>query len=209
MKQEPSENPAALGSIAYELHGNLYLNITNRCSLRCSYCPKFNKIWTVQDYGLRLSTEPTVDLLLERVGDPCKYKQIVFCGLGEPSSRLDTVLEVSRALKHRGGSIRLNTDGLANLVHGRDVTTALADCLDEVSVSMNAQNRDVYIQHCRPKVTYSYEYMLEFVRKLRSKMGGVSVTAIDGLKGVDIQQCQKIAETMQVNFRTRTLGIVG
>ncbi|MDH5184454.1 MAG: radical SAM protein, partial [Gammaproteobacteria bacterium] len=75
--------------------------------------------------------------------------------------------------------------------------------------SMNAQNRDVYIQHCRPKVTYSYEYMLEFVRKLRSKMGGVSVTAIDGLKGVDIQQCQKIAETMQVNFRTRTLGIVG
>lgn len=209
MKQEPTQGCDALETVAYELHGNLYLNITNRCTLRCRYCPKFNKIWTVQDYGLRLSSEPKVDLILERIGDPTKYHQIVFCGLGEPTSRLDTVLEVSRALKQRGGTIRLNTDGLANLLHGRDVTAELAECIDEVSVSLNAQNTELYSQHCRPKMAYSYEYMLEFVRKLRSKMSGVTLTAIEGLEGVDIQQCQKISDAMRVKFRTRTLGIVG
>lgn len=209
MKQVPSENPSALGSIAYELHGNLYLNITNKCTLRCRYCPKFNHTWTVQDYGLRLTAEPGVERLLEAVGDPRRYQQIVFCGLGEPTTRLDTLLGVSRELKRQGAKLRLNTDGLANLIHNRDVTPELADCLDQVSISMNAQNADLYTQHCRPKQAYSYEYMLEFVRRLRGRMEGVTATAIQGLPGVDIEQCKQMAARMRVHFRSRTLGLVG
>ena len=209
MKPESLGEPAASGCIAYELHGNLYLNITNKCTLRCSYCPKFNHTWTVQDYGLRLASEPSVERLLDAVGDPGRYEQIVFCGLGEPTTRLDTVLEVSRELKQAGAKLRLNTDGLANLIHGRDVTEELATWMDEVSISMNAQNADLYEAHCRPKRAYSYEYMLEFVRRLRSRMEGVTVTAIQGLEGVDIEQCKQIAARMRVRFRSRTLGLVG
>ena len=209
MNQEATARQKGCETLVYELHGNLYLNITNRCSLRCTYCPKFNHTWTVQDYALRLSSEPDTGQILKQIERPESYKQIVFCGLGEPTTRLDTVLDISRALKKRGATIRLNTDGLANLVHGRDVTTALAECVDEVSVSMNAQNTELYTQHCRPKQAYSYEYMLEFVRKLHSRKKGVTLTAIDGLQGVDILQCQKMADAMGVNFRRRTLGLVG
>jgi len=209
MNQETTAGQKGCETLVYELHGNLYLNITNRCSLRCTYCPKFNHTWTVQDYGLRLNSEPDAGKILQQIAAPASYKEIVFCGLGEPTTRLDTVMEVSRALKQQGATVRLNTDGLANLVHGRDVTTALAECVDEVSVSMNAQNAELYSQHCRPKQAYSYEYMLEFVRKLRSRTKGVTLTAIDGLQGVDIPKCQQMADAMGVNFRTRTLGLVG
>lgn len=209
MKQNTTEGPGASETLVYELHGNLYLNITNRCTLRCTYCPKFNHTWTVQDYALRLSSEPDVGQLLDQINHPSHYKQIVFCGLGEPTTRLDAVLEVSRALKQRGATVRLNTDGLANLVHGRDVTAALAACVDEVSVSMNAQNAELYTQHCRPRQPYSYEYMLEFVRKLRSRTKRVTLTAIDGLPGVDMRQCCEMADGMGIDFRTRTLGLVG
>lgn len=209
MEQELKKGCSPKDTVVYELHGNLYLNITNRCTLRCRHCPKFNKTWSVQDYNLRLASEPDVLQLLDLVGDPGRYNEIVFCGMGEPTKRLDTVLALSRALKHRGGKVRLNTDGLANLIHGRDVTTELAECVDEVSISMNAQNTDVYLQHCRPKMAYSYEYMLEFARKLRRRMEGVTLTAVDGLEGVDISQCRQMAEAMRINFRTRTLGLVG
>jgi len=209
MEQEMKRPCLEKGTVVYELHGNLYLNITNRCTLRCRHCPKFNKTWSVQDYNLRLASEPDVMQLLELIGDPRQYNQIVFCGMGEPTKRLDSVLSLSRALKHQGGKVRLNTDGLANLIHGRDVTKELSECVDEVSISMNAQNSEVYLQHCRPKMAYSYEYMLEFARKLSSRMDAVTLTAVDGLEGVDIGQCQKMADAMRVNFRPRSLGVVG
>lgn len=76
-------------TLAYELHGNLYLNITYHCTLRCAFCPKFQGSWEVQNYDLLLTREPTADEVLAAVGDPTRYKEIVFCGLGEPTLRLE------------------------------------------------------------------------------------------------------------------------
>ena len=101
--------------IAYRLHGNLYLNITNRCTLRCAFCPKFNGVWAVQGYDLRTHHEPSVKEILEAVGDPHSYHEVVFCGLGEPMLRLYPLLEVAARLHSQGAHVRVNTDGLANL----------------------------------------------------------------------------------------------
>lgn len=199
----------AMDTIAYELHGNCYLNITNRCTLRCSFCPKFNKSWDVQSYHLRLSREPSAEEIINAVGDVSRYKQIVFCGLGEPTLRLDVLLEVATHFKQQGAVIRLNTDGLANLVHGRDVVPELAGCLDEVSISLNAQNETLYDKHCRPQHEGAFEQLLEFTHRAAKLIPRVSLSAIDGLEGVDIEACRAIADQLGVNFKHRRLDVVG
>jgi TatD DNase family protein len=209
MKSATSSLAPVQDTIAYELHGNLYLNITNRCTLRCAFCPKFNQEWDVQSYHLRLHHEPSVEELIAAVGDPKRYREIVFCGLGESTLRLETMLSVARALHARGARIRLNTDGLANLVHGRDVTPELARYIDAVSISLNAHDATTYERHCRPKHDNAFTSVLEFVERAHEHIGDVTVTAIDGLEGVDIQKCEAIARRLGVKFRRRVLDQVG
>jgi len=195
--------------IAYRLHGNCYLNITNRCTLRCAFCPKHNRTWEVQDYDLRLPREPDVAEVLAAVGDVREYHEVVFCGLGEPTRRLDVLLAVAAEVKARGGRVRVNTDGLANLVYGRDVTPEMARVVDAVSISLNAQNSEVYERHCRPKRPGAFAALLDFVRRAREAGMAVTLTAIDGLEGVDIDACAVIARDLGVAFRRRVLDVVG
>ncbi len=196
-------------TIAYTLHGNRYLNITSRCTLRCAFCPKFNGSWEVQKYELRLYDEPSVADIVAATGDPSCYSEIVFCGLGEPTRRLDVLLEVAGLLRKEGARIRVNTDGLANLIHGRDVTPEFAGLVDAVSVSMNAHDELTYNRHCRPRHPQAFSAMLEFSRLVREHVPEVVMTAIDGLPGVDITACQSIADETGVMFRRRVLDVVG
>jgi len=211
MAEQVKTNSASDEVIAYELHGNCYLNISDHCTLRCAFCPKFNKIFEVQGYDLRLKFEPSVDDILTAVGDPSRYKEIVFCGLGEPTQRLDVLLQVAGQLKKQGARIRLNSDGLASLVHGRDVAPELSGLIDALSISMNAQNEDVYNRHCRPKKEYpgAYQAMLEFASRAKAFVPSVTLTAINGLEGVDIEACRKVASELGVRFRDRELDVVG
>lgn len=196
--------------IGYTLRGNRYLNVTSRCTLRCAFCPKFNGSWIVQDHDLRLrSDEPGVAELVAAAGDPREFNEVVFCGLGEPTLRLYTVLEAGAELRRRGARVRLNTDGLANLVHGRDITPDLEDSIDALSISLNAQNEDVYNRHCRPPLPGAYPALLEFAERAREFVPNVTLTAIDGLPDVDIPACRSIAERLGVGFRRREIGKVG
>jgi TatD DNase family protein len=194
---------------AYALHGNCYLNVTNRCNLRCRFCPRIEGHWVVKGYNLRLSREPSAAELLDAVGDPSRYREVVFCGLGEPTVRLRVVLEVGRALRARGARVRLNTNGLANLEHGRDVTRELAEAVDAVSVSLNASDPKTYERECRPLQGGASEAMLEFAARARGRITEVTLTAVDGVPGVDIEACEAIAARLGLPFRRRTLGDVG
>ena len=195
--------------IGYTLHGNRYLNVTSRCTLRCAFCPKFNGSWTVEGHDLRLFQDPSSEEIMAAAGDPSDYSEVVFCGLGEPTLRLYTVLEIASRLRAQGGYIRLNTDGLANLVFGRDVTPDLENNIHALSVSLNAQDEETYNRHCRPAHPGAYQSLLDFVRRARDFVPVITLTAIDGLPGVDIAACEKIAEDLGVDFRRRELGIVG
>jgi TatD DNase family protein len=196
--------------VGYSLHGNRYLNVTNRCTLRCTFCPKFNGSWTVKDYDLRLKRDPSVDELVAAAGDPGKSRELVFCGMGEPTLRLYELLETAARLKDRGHArIRVNTDGLANLVHGRDITPDLEGHVDALSISLNAQDEETYVRHCRPPMRGAYPAMHNFVRRAREFVPDITLTAIDGLDGVDIVACAGIAQDLGVKFRRRELGKVG
>ncbi|MBI3546082.1 MAG: radical SAM protein [Gammaproteobacteria bacterium] len=202
----PPDSNAPSPTIAYSLRGSCYLNVTSRCTLRCTFCPKFNHSWNVGGVDLHLRREPTIAEVLAAVGDPRVYREVVFCGLGEPTLRLYDLLDIAAELHQRGAErVRLNTDGLANLVYERDVTPDL----EGLSISMNAQNEKIYNLHCRPSLPRSYPAMLEFAERARDFVADVTLTAIDGLAGVDISACERIARRLGVKFRRRILDQVG
>jgi len=199
-----------VATLAYELHGNCYLNITFRCTLRCAFCPKYNGEWEVQGYDLRLPGDPAIADVVAAVGDPARYNEVVFCGLGEPTRRLDALMEIARELRARGAKrIRVNTDGLANLVHGRNVAPELAAVVDAVSISLSAQDEFTYVRHTRPRRAGAFEAVLEFAAGARDAGIAVTLTTIDGLEGVDVAACERIARDLGVEFRRRVLDVVG
>ncbi len=193
----------------YTLHGNRYLNVSNRCNLYCHFCPRMDNDWNVKGFELNLKGEPTVDELIEAAGDVSEYKEIVFCGLGEPTIRLETIIEVGNKLKAKGARIRLNTNGLGSQYHNRDITAELKGIVDVMSISLNAQDAETYEKHCLPRKEHSFEAMLNFTGRAKEQGFEVSLTAVDGLEGVDIKACEKIAKDQGVEFRGRVLDEVG
>jgi TatD family-associated radical SAM protein len=198
-----------VGNISYRIGDRLYLNITDRCTLECAFCPKTLGSLQVHDYDLTLDHRPTTEEIIASIGDPTDYSEVVFCGYGEPTLRLKVLLDVAHWIKTHGGKVRINTDGLANLVHKRNVLPELATCVDSLSISLNAQNREIYDRHCVPALPGSYSAVLEFLKQAPKYIPEVSATAVEGLEGVDIAACEQIAKELGVEFRKRTLGLVG
>lgn len=195
--------------ISYQIGNNLYLSITDRCTLECAFCPKTHGDMRVKGYDLTFDHRPTAEEVIASIDDPARYNEVVFCGYGEPTLRLNLLLEVARYIKQHGGRVRVNTDGLCNLIHKHDTLPQLAQCVDALSVSLNAQNSEIYEIHCRPNLPGSYEAMLDFLRRAPEYIADVTATAIDGLEGVDMAACEEIAKAMNVKFRHRTLNEVG
>ncbi len=196
-------------TISYSIEGRLYLSITNRCTLVCDFCPKTLGHPEVKGYDLTMEHRPSAVEIIESIGNPADYPEIIFCGFGEPTIRLKVLIEVAAFIKSEGGRVRVNTDGLANLVHKRNVLPELGRCVDAISVSMNAQNKSVYDQHCQPALPNSYESMLDFLKQAPRYIGDVTATALDGLDGVDIKACEQLAIRCGAKFRKRMLGRVG
>ena len=195
--------------LAYTIGDKRYLNITDRCTLRCTFCPKFRDSPRVHDVDLTLPLRPETSDIIAAIGDPADYREVVFCGFGEPTLRLKPLLEIATHIRRRGGRVRLNTAGLANLFHKRNVLPELAGCVDAMSISMNAQQETVYRQHCRPLLPGSFSAMLDFMARAPDFIPEVTATAIDGLDGVDIDACRKMAEQRGATFRRRVLDVVG
>ena len=212
MRAPRQHNPDNPPTIAYVIGDNLYLNITDHCTLCCDFCPKFNGSHRVRDYDLSLAHTPSLQEILQAIdahGDITRFNEVVFCGYGESTLRLQILLEVARHVKAQGVKVRLNTDGLANRVHKHNVLPQLAKVVDALSVSLNAQNESVYNRHCRPQLSGSYQAVLEFLSEAPNYIPDVTATAIDGLEGVDIEQCAAIAKELNVKFRRRALNVVG
>ena len=119
--------------IAYRIRNSLYLNITNRCTNACTFCAKFRD-FTVKGHQLHLDHEPSTAEIIRAIGTASDYEEVVFCGYGESLLRLDTVKEVATWLKQQGVTVRINTDGQANLVHGRNIIPELQGLVDSISV---------------------------------------------------------------------------
>ena len=195
------------GEIAYQIRDSLYLNITNRCTNKCSFCVKFHSDY-VKGHRLRLSHEPTVEELKQEIGDPSRFKEVVFCGYGEPLQRIETVKKIARWIKQQGGRVRVNTNGHANLIHKRNIIPELQGIVDSISVSLDAQDKETYNTVCSPMFPEAFDAVIGFIRDVRAVVPEVQVTVVN-LPGVDTDQCRKIAEQLGVKFRVRELDLVG
>jgi TatD DNase family protein len=194
--------------LSYRIRNSLYLNITNRCSNRCTFCPKFDD-FVVKGHDLLLNREPTAQELLDAVGDPGRFDEIVFCGYGEPLIRLEVVKEVAKALKNRGARIRINTDGQANLVHGRSITPELAGLVDEISISLNAADPDTYQRLCNtPFGPRGFAAVCAFISESTSHIPRVVATAV-ALPGLDMEPIRRLAISLGAIYRERPYAEVG
>jgi len=194
--------------IAYKIRNSLYLNITNRCSNRCSFCAKFDD-FTVKGHNLLLDGEPSFEEVMAAVGQPQGIDEVVFCGYGEPLIRLDLVRQVAAELKGRGYTIRINTDGQANLVHGRNILPELAGLVDSISVSLNAPDAATYGQICNtPFGETGFEAVCSFIREAQGHIPQVVASAVT-VPGIDIDACRRLAESLGAEFRVREYAEVG
>jgi len=191
----------------YWLDDKLYLNVTNKCSNNCWFCFK-NYKQGVGGFNLKLTEEPSAAAIIAELEETLslrRWKEVIFCGFGEPTERLDLLLEITRWIKKRciETPIRLDTNGHGYALNkGRDVAKELkAAGVSKVSVSLNGHNEISYKENCRPTLDSAFEAVLDFIRKAKSEMN-VEVSAVR-MPEVDIQKVKEIADSLDVPFRIR------
>jgi len=193
--------------IAYKIRESLYLNITNRCTSKCTFCVRFHSDY-VKGHNLRLEHEPTGDELKMAIGDPKKYSEVVFCGYGEPLLRLNEVKQVASWVKENGGKVRINTNGHGNMIHKRNILPELQGIVDSMSISLDAHDEKTYERICRPAFENAFNEVLDFIREAKKYIPDIQATVV-AMEGVDIEKCREIVDSLGVKLRVRRLDVVG
>lgn len=192
----------------YWIEDKLYLNITNKCTNNCFFCLR-NFKRGVSGFNLKLSKDPTIEEIISDLSDVLymrNWTEIVFCGFGEPISRLDGLIEVTKWIHSkysRPVKLRINSNGHGyKLNPSRNVVAELKEAgIDKVSVSLNAGDLETYNEVCKPTFDKAYETMLEFIRRTKDVID-VEVTAIR-MPEVDIQKVEAVAQKLGVKLRIR------
>lgn len=188
--------------------GALYVNLTNKCPCRCTFCIRSSGDGLGTAQSLWLEHEPDIDEVKAafagfKLED---YKELVFCGYGEPTCALDTLLETCRYVRSISKiPIRINTNGLSDLINKRPTASLLKGLVDTVSISLNAPDKDEYLRVTRPGFgDCSFEAMQDFA--LECKSNGISAifTVVDVLSPEDIEKSKKLADKLGIPLRVRT-----
>jgi len=197
-----------MDAIIYEFKSALYLNITNRCPADCVFCIKKSWNYKFYNYNLKLSeeNEPSTEEIAAELSkyDLSKYKEIVFCGYGEPFMRLDVVKSVCKWLKQNNFyPIRVNTIGYLNLTYNRNVLPEIKDLVDSISVSLNTPDEKQYFQLCRPLYgEKTWQEVLKFIQEAKKYISQVQITFLN-LPNLDIKKCESLAKELGVEYRIR------
>ena len=195
-------------TITYPVHNGIYVNMTNRCPCACTFCLRKQSDHVYGSDSLWLEREPTVEEFCESIDkwDLSKYSEIVFCGYGEPTMRLDDLLKVAAYIKSKSNiPLRINTNGLADLIAGEKVAHKLEGLIDTVSVSLNATNKEDYFKLVRPKFGIdSYDAMLSFTKECTKYVPNVIMTVVDEVTSKEEQEkSREICESIGAKLRVR------
>ncbi len=195
-------------TITYKVESGLYLNITNKCSNRCNFCIRNNGDGAYGSNSLWLEREPSVDEIWDAVllADPEKYTEVVFCGYGEPSCRLDVMCEIARRIKEKYKiPVRVNTNGQSSLINGRDTAPdfSVFDC---VSVSLNAPNAERYQMICNSQYgTAAFNAMLDFAKEVKNYSPLVYLSVVrETVSPEELDECIRLCEEIGVKIKIRT-----
>ena len=203
---------AKTGTVSYKIRNTLYLNLTQRCTADCVFCTRLTKP-VVQGYNLALKREPTAKEVWESIDNVKNYEEIVFCGFGEPTLRLDVIKDVAQKIKDAGGRVRLNTNGHGNVINKRNILPELSGLIDEISVSLNTDTSEAYDEICQPLPMFRngiYDKIKEFITEAKKYIPEVQATIVTHQKDVDETQCENIVnKEFGVKYRARRFNIVG
>lgn len=191
----------------YKVDDNLYINLTNRCSNRCEFCVRY---YDKSVYGdLWIGHEPTAQEVID-ILDKCynlsDYREIVFCGFGEPTYRFDAIEKISEYIHSKGAKTRINTNGQANEILGEDITERIVKCIDTINVSLNATDAEKYDKICHSQYGLrAFDIMLDFAKKCVEHGGNVVLSIVDCVGEEEIAKAKKIAEKIGAKLRVREL----
>lgn len=195
-------------TITYPARTGIYVNMTNRCPCACTFCLRHNKDHVFDSDSLWLEREPTVQEVCDSLDawDLTKYDEIVFCGYGEPTERLYDLFEVAAYIKSKSDiKIRINTNGLADLIWNERTAPKLKGLIDTVSISLNATNKEDYLNTVRPKFGIdSYDAMLRFTKDCTDYVPNVIMTVVDVVTSKEEQELsRKICKSVGATLRVR------
>lgn len=198
-------------AIVYAIRNSLYISLTHQCTNDCVFCAR-HQGYLVKGHDIRLDHEPSAEEVLaalQRYGDLRVYDEVVFCGFGEPTMRLDVLKFVAEALHAQGIPVRLNTNGLANLFYERDILPELVGRVDTISISLNSADPAQYASLCRSRFgDRAHPALCEFIRR-SVQLGFRTICTVVALPEVDVEAARHLAETLGASFRVRSHVDVG
>jgi TatD DNase family protein len=163
----------------------------------------------VKGHNLRLDHEPAYDEVTKSINHPRKFREVVFCGYGEPTIRLDLLKSVARHLKGKNAKVRLNTNGQGNLIHKRNIVPELVSLVDTASISLNAEDGEKYERLCRPRFgENAFGQVIAFAKECKKLLPRTVLTVLD-MEEVDFKKCEKISKELGIEFRVRHYDKVG
>ncbi len=195
-----------MADILYTYKNQVYANITNRCDCSCQFCIRSHKDSVGEAENLWFQSEPTLEEIKKAMDefDFDGYDELVYCGYGEPTCALENLLASAAYAKEKYNiKIRLNTNGLANLYHKRNIVPELAKVIDSVSISLNAPTAEKYQEVTRPQFENAFQGMLEFASLAKENFETTQLSIVDVLLQEDIQECQKIADDRGIYLKIR------
>lgn len=196
-------------TILYKVHNNLYVNLTNRCSSACVFCLRHNGDSVIEGGdSLWLEREPSVEEVKAEFEkfDMTEYKEVVFCGYGEPTERVDDMLEIARFVKEKYNKpIRVNTNGQGSLINERDIVPEFKGVIDTVSISLNTPNEQRYNEIVKSKFgDKAYSAMLDFAKEATYYVPNVILSTVETTITKDEEaECKKICDDLGVTYRIR------
>ena len=195
-------------NISYEIGKKLYLNITNKCPCNCTFCIRNNGDGAYGSDPLWLEHQPTIDEVIAnlKTRDLDSYEEIIFCGYGEPTCELEILKTTAAYIRSVSKTpLRLNTNGLGNLINNRDISSEFEGLLDTVSVSLNASDAEAYDKVTRPsfKGVNCFEEMLAFAKRVKLFVPNTMLTVVDVIGEEEIAKSQAIADKVGIQLRVR------
>lgn len=196
-----------MADIVYTYENSVYMNITNRCPCSCVFCIRSNGDGLGSAESLWLKKDPTLDEIKAEIDefDFSPYDEVVFCGYGEPTQAIENLIAAAKYLKEKHGlKIRLNTNGLSDLINGRETSKELGEVVDSISISLNAPNAERYHEVSRSKFgEAAFPALLKFAEDCKKYIPQIKFTVVDVISEEEIAECKKIAEKMQIPLRVR------
>ena len=195
-----------MADILYTYKNSVYANITNKCNCSCTFCIRSQKDGLGSADNLWHEKNPTKDEVLDAIRnyDFSGFDELVFCGYGEPTCALDTLLAAAKLAKEEKGlKTRLNTNGLGNEENGRNIVPELSEVIDSVSISLNAPDAKKYQEVSRPKYDDGFDKMVDFAGKCKDQIKEVKWSIVDVLSEEDIEKCEKLSFDTGIELRIR------